>query len=360
VTENNICNLLWCHATVDPGGTMRPCCRFRELDYKLPSISEGFKEAWTGEVFDDIRARMLAGERLPNCSKCWRQEESTGMSLRTIYNKQYPKALSKLKLRYIEIGFSTHCNLACRICNTDHSSKWATILNPKQSVKLGYDMDLDWFNVDLSHLREIKIVGGEPMMARQHDEFLALLLKKNKSIDKVKLVYYTNGTVLPSAKVIEYWKSIGEVVLYISIDGVGETNTYQRPGSNWQTLHDNVDYYECLGLPNLNIYSHSVITVLNIWDFHNFYDWHSRFIWNEYIKIDITDYPEHLALRNMPPDIKERALTYVEEKIKPINAEHAKYMTDKINQEPEIKITLEEIKQKEKLLDDYFNQRSPL
>lgn len=358
--NSSICNLLWCHATVDPGGTMRPCCRFRELDYKLPSISDGFKEAWTGEVFDDIRARMLNGERLPNCSKCWKQEESTGMSLRTIYNKQYPKALSKLKLRYIEIGFSTHCNLACRICNEDHSSKWATIKNPRQSVKLGYDLDLDWFNIDLSHLREIKIVGGEPMMARQHDEFLGLLLKKNKNLDKVKIVYYTNGTVLPSSKVIEYWKHIGKVVLNISVDGIGDTNTYQRPGSEWGILEDTIRYYNALNMDNLELYSHSVITVLNLWTFHDFYDWHRKNFSNQFINIDISDYPEHLALRNMPPELKTKAIKYVNDYILPKDQLHAKYMLDKINQQSEISITLEEITQKEKLLDDYFNQRSPL
>jgi len=113
-------------------------------------------------------------------------------------------------------------------------------------------------------------------------------------------------------------------------------------------------------MDNLKIYSHSVITILNLWEFHDFYDWKNRFMWEKHMFLDITDYPEHLALRNMPADIKERALVYVEEKIKPINAEHATYITDKINQEPEIMITLEEIKQKEKLLDEYFNQRSPL
>jgi radical SAM protein with 4Fe4S-binding SPASM domain len=353
-----VCNLLWTHAAIDPSGTVRPCCRFRELDYKLPSITEGFKEAWTGEVFNDIRARMLDGERLDNCSKCWKQEESTGMSLRTIYNKRYPAALIELKLHYIEIGFNTLCNLACRICNSDYSSKWATITNPKQSVKLGYDMDLGWFNIDLSYLCEIKIVGGEPMMARQHDEFLALLLKKNKHLDNVKIVYYTNGTVLPSTKVIDYWKSIGEVVLNISIDGVGDTNTYQRPGSNWQTLEQNIAYYESLSLPNLHIYTHSVITVLNLWDFHNFYDWKRRFIWEEHMFIDIPDYPEHLALRNMPDELKIKAVDYVANNI--INETQAKYMLDKINQSPEVIITLEEIKQKEKLLDDYFGQRIKL
>lgn len=358
--KSTICNLLWSHATVDVTGEVRPCCRFKELDYKLPHLSSGFKTAWTSDTFNDIRARMISGEKLPNCSKCWDQERATGKSLRTLYNERYPDAIEDHKVKFLEIGFSTHCNLACRICSEQFSSKWFTIKNPSQSVALGYDLDLSWFDIDLSEINEIKIVGGEPMMARQHDDFLALLLKTTSHIKDVKLTYYTNGTVLPSQKVIDYWKTVGEVVLNISIDGLGTDNDYQRPGSEWHVLDSNVEYYHALDLPNLKIYSHSVITVLNLWKFHDFYDWHRRFFWENYMGIDVPDYPEHLALRNMPEELKEKARVYIAEHQREFPESHAKLILEKINQAPMQQTTLEEIQQKEKLLDDYFGQRGIL
>lgn len=355
---DKICNLLWSHATVDVTGEVRPCCRFRELDYKLPHINNGLDAAWNGVVFNDIRNRMQEGEHLPHCEKCWQQERAGGESLRTLYNKRFPNALNEYKIKFLEIGFSTHCNLACRICNSAFSSKWWTIENPGKSVELGYDIDINNLDLDLSELEEIKIVGGEPMMAKQHDQFLELVVSQSKK--PVTLIYYTNGTVFPSQRIIDYWRKMHHVYINISIDGLGRTNDYQRPGSQWHILESNVDKYHCLDLENITIRSHSVLSVLNIWDWNDFYDWHTRFFWDQTMSIDFAEAPDHLSLRNMPEHLKDRAFKYIVENVK--DAEHRRRITQKICEEPREgkQTTVEEIKQKEKLLDDYFDQENKL
>ena len=353
---NTTCNLLWSHATVDVTGEVRPCCRFRELDYKLPNLKDGLDSAWNGIVFQDIRNRMQEGEKLPHCQKCWDQEAAGADSLRTVYNEKFPNAQSDFKIKFLEIGFSTHCNLACRMCNSAFSSKWWTIDNPGKSVELGYDIDIDNLDMDLSELEEIKIVGGEPMMAKQHDKFLELVTSQSKK--PVTLIYYTNGTVFPSERIIDYWRQMNHVYINISIDGAGKINDYQRPGSNWHTLADNVDKYHDLQMDNMTIRSHSVLSVLNIWEWPDFYDWHSRFFWDTEMGLDFAEYPEHLSLRNMPEHLKDRAFRLIKERVK--NSVHRKRITQYICQEPRQQTTVEEIKQREKRLDDYFDQENNL
>ncbi len=350
------CNLLWSHATIDVTGEIRPCCRFREFDYELPRLDDGLISAWNGDVFADIRHRMASGEQIPNCEKCWQQERAGSQSLRTLYNSRYPNARQDKKLKFLEIGFSTHCNLACRICNESFSSKWWAINNPGSSVEIGYDIDIKNLDLDLSELEEIKIVGGEPMLVKQHDEFLNLILARSNA--NVTLNYYTNGTVMPSDRVIEYWSKMKEVYINISIDGVGQINDYCRPGSNWQILHDNIERYHELPLDNLKIRSHSVISVLNLWNWHHFYDWHSRFFADSTMGLDFAESPDHLSLRNMSPELKQKAFTYAKEKI--TNTNHQTRILQKIHERPldNKQTTLEEIYKHESKLDAYFNQKN--
>lgn len=355
---NTTCNLLWSHATVDVTGEVRPCCRFRELNYNLPHINDGLDAAWNGIVFRDIRNRMREGEKLPHCQKCWDQEAAGSESLRTIYNRKFPQAQHDYKIKFLEIGFSTHCNLACRMCSSAFSSKWWTIENPGKSVELGYDININNLDLDLSELEEIKIVGGEPMMSKQHDSFLELVVSQSKN--PVTLVYYTNGTVYPSERIIDYWRNMKHVYINISVDGVGKTNDYQRPGSEWHVLQDNVEKYHDLMMDNITIRSHSVLSVLNIWDWHHFYDWHSRFFWDTEMGLDFAEYPDHLNLRNMPNDLKNKAVKYTEDNIH--NEVHKKRIIQKITEPPREgkQTTIEEIRAKEKRLDEYFNQENIL
>jgi len=353
------CSLLWTHAAINVDGAVMPCCRFNNLDYKLPHISDGLSNALNGEVFADIRKRMLAGEKLDNCAKCWQQEEATGNSMRTFYNEKYP--IITFKPKYIEIGFSTHCNLACRMCDETYSSKWWTINNPGESVDIGYNIDNDWIDVDLSEVVEVKIVGGEPMMATQHDGFLEKLLKNRKHKNEIQLIYFTNATKRPSERVINYWRGLKEIVLNLSIDGFDEVNTYQRPGSDWAIIEDTITYYKQLAKEiNIKIYTHTVVTALNIWYMHKFYEWHDKTFTDGYSGIDVTESPDYLSLRNMPDNLKQKAVKYCNENIQ--NEEHKLRLINKIQQEPRDgkQTTLKEIKQNNEKLDSYFGQTSLL
>ena len=353
--HKNACALLWTHAAIDMNGEVLPCCRFRRMDYTAPNIQDGLANAVNGEMFSDIRKRMLAGERLENCFKCWEQEKNTGISMRTDYSKKYADYIeNKPKSKYLEIGFSTHCNLACRMCGPEYSSKWSNIKDPKQSVKMGFDLNTDWFDMDLSELDEIKVIGGEPMMATQHDDFVEKLIQQHYNLDKLRISYHTNATVLPKKRIVEFWQQLGEVRVYFSLDGVGKVNEYQRPGHDWETILKNIEEYKTYS-GNIILGTHTTVTALNIMHINDFLLWREKILGTDRLTLDTAEQPYHLCISNMSEEMKQRAITACEQ-IK--NEEIKNRLIKKINQPAEQVYTKLDIQQQEKELDTYFKQES--
>ena len=58
------------------------------------------------------------------------------------------------------------------MCGSFLSSTFLRITKPSEKVKMNYIVPIEKYNVDLTNLTEIKIVGGEPLMEKKHDEFV--------------------------------------------------------------------------------------------------------------------------------------------------------------------------------------------
>jgi radical SAM protein with 4Fe4S-binding SPASM domain len=372
-TENNsdsFCSLPWNHLVIDTWGTVIPCCRFKtnveQENYPFDKTSAGLDAAWNNSAFRRLREEFVSGNKPAPCVKCWLQEDNSSKSMRTAYNNIFRSRtdVSNKKLRFIEIGFSTHCNLACRMCSPDYSSKWATIKYPNNSVRIGYELDVDKFDVDVSELEEIKIVGGEPMMAKQHDQFLQKLFAESLNLSNVKITYHTNGTVLPSKTVLDLWKHIGEIDLILSVDGIGKINEYQRPGHKWSTVEKNVKFYKQLAneYGNISLGVHSAITTLNIMHIHEVIEWYQDNI-NSKMKnfsYDFVDYPFHLNIANLNNKWKDSIVKYINNSVNVEKLQHSFIGYIKMNQQVETPFTVSAVRLKERKLDEYFKQKSIL
>lgn len=373
MTESNkdsFCSLPWNHLVIDTWGTVIPCCRFKtnveQENYPFDKTTVGLNDAWNNAAFQRLRQEFIDGKQPEPCVKCWLQEKNSSKSMRTAYNNIFRDRtdVNNKKLRFMEIGFSTHCNLACRMCSPDYSSKWATIKHPNSSVRLGYDLDVDKFDVDVSELEEIKIVGGEPMMAKQHDQFLQKLFAEHLDLSKVKITYYTNTTVLPSKTVLELWKHIGEIELNFSIDGVGKINEYQRPGHKWETIESNVEFYKNLAIEygNITLGVHCAITTLTIGNIHEVIEWYQSTI-NSKLKnfsYDFVDYPQHLNIVNLNDRWKENLIKYIQSSVQVEKVKDSLIRYIEMDQLIEQPITVSAVRLKERNLDEYFNQKSIL
>ena len=358
------CALLWTHAAVNMDKKMKPCCRFRrpeEPDYSYPLLSDGFNKGFHGSTFENIRKRMLAGEALPECKKCLDRESVGLSSMRTEYNEKYQDYIGKNidKLKYLEIGFSTHCNLSCRMCDETSSSTIHKIKYPKQHVELDFGLDVNDIDIDISELDEIKIVGGEPMMSPSHVQFLDKLLHEHNDLSKLQITYHTNCTVRPSKHVIDFWRKVGRVHLSLSIDGFGRTNEIQRAGSTWSKLLYIFDLYKSLcdeGV--IQIGTHTVVTPINIMKLDELFDFFSEN--SEYIvrsSVDACVNRSLFDIRNMNNVWKKQATDYISNS-ESIPNRHKKMLLAILKQDSEYSHTIHDINDDEfqQQVNTYFSQ----
>ena len=112
------------------GGATKPCCEFKDEIANLKETS--IEEIWHSELLRDLRAKMLRDERDARCWKCYEAEEAGGVSLRDRYNAgdkrnsdfNPQERFAEPILRTLDIRFSNLCNLSCRTCGPEYSTKW--------------------------------------------------------------------------------------------------------------------------------------------------------------------------------------------------------------------------------------------
>lgn len=402
---DTLCSAPWSHFAVgahSDGHIVTPCCRFNVSDkkYLKPKFEPSHQVTSREGYFEDIRQRMLKGETMPECAKCWHQEKNGSYSMRhQMLKKMSLEDVAKVEqrqhpfeLRYIEIMFTNLCNLSCRMCDVTQTSKWANLYNnaflPKgitdeyvmsdnfldQSGKAHTKpIPFDWKmldGVDLSNLTTVKILGGEPMMSPEHLFFLTKLMKMSKDPSQINLIYHTNGNKRPSDTVIEYWRQMKTIELVFSIDGYGATNEYQRIGSNWAELVENIKWYASLGI-DFEYRIHSVLSSLNIWKFDELCDWAENdfkkitnfpthipgvfYPEEKVITVDFVQRPPYLDIKIMPDQLKDKCVAVLENS-KHIQGETLQSILDYLKSESYNKEYWEEFCIKMNAIDDFTKQ----
>lgn len=279
--NRTFCILPWVHSCSRPNGDVLPCCRFQDTNllnrYKGRPI-----EALTGPEMDNLRQDMLDGNYVQGCSKCYQEEVHKGTSMRLESNKDYsdiqPQITSKYfhGLRYIEVALSNTCNLQCAMCSSTFSSSWYSLekaLTGRQQYSGILQTGIDLEEVDLSGLRRIKVLGGEPLLDQKFFELVDLLVSTGYS-KNIRLMFFTNSTVYFNTNLKENLKRFQSVKISCSIDGYGDLNSYIRRGSSWTKVEEVfLDILELNTEPNIDVCTHSVISAFNVNRIDELLDW---------------------------------------------------------------------------------------
>lgn len=308
--SKTFCILPFMHIQVKPNGQIKPCCRFdfvhndyidKSWDVEKGSTYHAFNkynisngstltEAMTSELWNDIRHKMLIGEPVSGCRKCYAEETFSNQSMRVNENHdrngKIQDALSSdiepLKIKYLEMTFGNYCNLKCRTCAGDLSSTWheeevllAKVYPGRYSSPKVLNIPFNWKPEDFVNIEEIKFTGGEPMI---HPDFLKLMdmlievdVAKNISLD-----VFTNCSWKPGNKFFKRLTEFKQVKISLSIDGVGKTNDYIRTPSEWSVVDSVVDSWlsqeaaapskiQITWNPTINIYNILEIDLMLLW-----------------------------------------------------------------------------------------------
>lgn len=282
-TSNTFCILPWVHVCVTTEGSVVPCCRFQypKPVINLESLNKNGLEALNTEEYNSIRTSMLEGKKINQCKKCYFEEENYSIldasSYRDHSKKQFLKhddtfTDNKFKeLRYLELSLDNICNLQCRMCSSKFSTKLITRdqkLSQFEWNAKGYTphnkLEIDYSFLekeDLSKLEEIKLLGGEPFMSPNFDKFLNYILNRTNP-GNIRLFIATNGTHKLSEELIAKLRQFKLLRLRVSFDSYSKANDYQRFGSSYIKIWENLLEYSETFL-NAEIGIHSVISTYN-------------------------------------------------------------------------------------------------
>jgi sulfatase maturation enzyme AslB (radical SAM superfamily) len=242
-------------------------------------------EALNSEPMERIRQAMLKGETVPGCNKCYKEEEATGLSMRTSNNLIWGADRyldGHTELRYLEVAFGNYCNLSCRTCGSGLSTSWhdddmklKSAYPERENAKPILDVEFNWKPSDFDLVEEIKFTGGEPMLHPNFIKFLDIIIEGGNETH-ITLDIFTNTSWVPKDKVISRLNKFKRVKIWLSIDGVGTIQDYVRNGSSWDKVeqsadtwckleHDNPETYGIILTPTLNMYNILTFTDVVEW-----------------------------------------------------------------------------------------------
>ena len=310
------CALPFHHMAVRPDGGIRPCCYFRP-DAAPADLTIEHADPFNHPFMNDIREKMLRDEYIEGCSKCYKDEAASGRSMRLEMNNPrtdfgLPKERrgEEVKLTNLDWAFSNVCNNKCRMCGPELSTQWYS-----DAKKMEYGFEKRGIlaknsiieDSDLSNLRFIKMLGGEPLM--EQEKFIKMLKRCN--LPELTILLVTNTTLTPNEELTDLLKQCKKVSITLSVDSYGKINDFLRKGSNWETVETNIRWFTNTfkGYP-VTLSLHSVASIYNINLVHELVEYCVK---NDmYYTYTVVDGPNWIMPRNLPDAVKPAVLEYLE------------------------------------------------
>ena len=289
---NTICALPWTHLASNPDGSIMPCCYYYRYKKDYGNIAEeDFNKLYNGELFKELRLDLLNGNKPKECEKCFNREALGRGSMRTQYNKtewaqqtikEIPSitnedgSLNKIKIKYWDVRFSNICNMACIMCGSDFSSKWAAELGENKDRKLLNNFEksktYEFIDENINDVEEIYFAGGEPLIMDEHYYIMDKLVELGKT--DVSLRYNTNLLKMEhkGKNVLDYWKNWkGKLDISPSIDATGARAEYIRYGTDWKKVDTNLKTLIDLGFEVQPLVAVGIHNILHLEDLYKYF-----------------------------------------------------------------------------------------
>lgn len=264
----------------DPNtGGLLLCGRSMNFDIVEKDVFKNKMEAWSkGKNINEIRRKMLSGEKNIECKSCHVYEERNIRDQRWNYSFSW---LAKLKVQNLEdlknksrplhfnVRLNNKCNLMCRMCGAEYShliEKENNKITDEKFKTLFLDKDIPNYNgslrsIDVEQLSSdsfIYITGGEPTINNELYLFLQKCIEKKKTDIEIKI--QTNAA-RTNTKLLNLLEHFSNLTMNCSIDGIEKINEYQRWKVNSQEQKENIYKYQKQGH---HIHIIHVISIYNI------------------------------------------------------------------------------------------------
>jgi organic radical activating enzyme len=310
---HGFCLAKWYQVTIDLSRGVNHSCHHPERHSNPLSEIKASPSALHNTEFKlEQRKKMLEGIRPSECEYCWKIEDTPGENYSDRFIKStddwaFDKLEDTLTLpwnthvapTYIEVMFSSECNLNCMYCMADASTSieremkkhgpYPVKSNQHRMQKIpaitGENPYTEAFWKYLpeiySKLKVFRITGGEPLLSGDTFKFLDFLeINPNPNLE---LAVNTNLSyslqlcekLVSYVKVLLAKKCIKKFTIFTSIDGFGEQAAYIRQGLSLSKFMSNIELINKTA-PDIEIVLMCSFNILSISSFPKLLEWTSK------------------------------------------------------------------------------------
>jgi hypothetical protein len=315
---SHLCYFPFSSLTMKANGAYSPCCKYaQDITHQGQTMNAAIHslgDAWKADSLEALRREFLEGKKPPGCKICW-QEEAAGVqsmrldSFHKIERKQLLRPEQPLRL---ELYPSNLCNLKCRICGPYNSSRWIseakeTLGTSEKVYRNMTPQNIDLFCDWLPNLKELNVVGGEPLLLKEYRQLLNLAIEGGHG--RAITLYTTTNATIYSEEVVRLLYQFKKVYFTFSVDDVGPRFEYQRKGASWQPVVDNIrEYVRRGGFSALDPIQYTVcltVSNFNVFYLDEFFQWLSQDFPRMRVLVNFLTDPSVFCVRTLPKEVKD-------------------------------------------------------
>ena len=341
MTDKNIfCNTPWYELHIYWDGSLGICCQedhklYSQGNYNIATMS--IAEWFNSDPVKQFRQQVLADSAVSACRRCYVEEQSGGMSRRhrsnqksAIFQQAFADSFAQSPIQKhitisgttdtqpidIHIDLGNFCNLACKMCNAQASSRIAS-----QEVKWGIGssaqyLGTDWTRndqtwnsfknqlLDITKLNNIHFMGGETLLTDRFEDLVDTMIE-NKRFD-LCFSFVTNGTVY-RPELLQKLSKFCRVGIEVSVETVDEHNAYQRQGTDTELVLKHLAQYKAFANgTNITVSLRPAVSALTIGYYAELlnYALEQGFL----VKSLLVNTPQYLDAVILPDEVKSQYL----------------------------------------------------
>jgi MoaA/NifB/PqqE/SkfB family radical SAM enzyme len=308
---DTLCPMPWTHTQIAQDGQVRPCCIYQDAVGSV--LDNSLHDIFHNQDYAHLRQRLLSGEKVSGCDRCWSLEDHGMISnrvrhMRLLKKDLLTKYIDYPKITSLDISPGNTCNFKCRICNPTSSSLFAQeaqSFTEVQPVRF-----FNWAQSDTKTMKEISsllpsltnidMYGGEPFLIKSLHNLVSQAAEQGHA-KHIRLHYNSNGSIYPD-HLIDHWKQFDHVDIHFSIDNVGLRFDLERGGS-WKQVQSNIRKLVDLSLPNLKISIMPTVSIMNILYLDEVLEWANEL--GLPVNLNYLDSPKEFSIKNLTANAKQ-------------------------------------------------------
>ena len=336
--------------TVDPNGDVFSDAVYRTALGNLKDQS--LKEIWEGPRWKQLRDDQMNGTINPGCVDCHKKDKMVGHSRRRFFDTFFMYRMPKkdmepitddqgwnLTLRpkvtdfenpnflFLEVQTSNKCNLKCVHCRGAVSTGW--IPDEKKLLKSGvsdlrperfgvYAMDKQIIDKIFEYpeyfksLRYVALRGGEPTYEVKNKLVLQKLIDLGWN-KQITVDISTNATVNDDS-FFDLLNQFESVMLYISIEGIGEMYDYCRGNKKYQIDDLEKMIFKYARLRNIEICITFTSMATNVFNIRPTWEWLQKY--RDYCTFSFSNtvsQPNYLSFSCLSDEMRKEAYDMIQD-----------------------------------------------